>query len=351
MKALEKPATLLLFVVILGALVLSQKDIFTRRNSIVSHDRIFLLPRREVLRVMSLGHEMTVADLLWIRAVQFFGGNFSTLNRPGYEYKGEGIRKLFYILQYLDPKFYRIYTFGNFVFTEGLGDPQEAIDFLRRGSEVFPQDWNLLFQAAFTAFYYKKDNQLALEMAELAGARPNAPAHIKRFKGQMLSQMGQYEASINYFQRLVVESESDIQRRIARQNRDRTIRKRNLFILTEKVHEYEKRFGEPLRELEDLVRRGLMFALPPDPDEGETYFYNPKTGTVLGYNQGLAKQQELLQGLQMQVEGFHQSNGYYPDSLQELVTMGRLTQVPPDPLGGDFAIDPQIHQVHVIPAE
>lgn len=351
MNSLEKLLIALLFVAVLGTLALSQRDVFDRRNALVTHDRIFLLPRKEVLEVLSLGHEKTVADLLWIRAVQFFGGNYTTLTRAGFEYKGEGIRNLFYIVQYLDPKFYQVYPFGAFVFTEGLNDPKEAIAFLKRGSEVFPEDWELLFQAAFTAFYYLKDNEVALEMAERAGERPGVPAHVKRFRGQILSRLGQYEASIEYFQRLIEESQSEIQQRIARQNRDRTIRERNLFILTQKVQEYREQFGEPPGELEDLVRRGLLRALPADPEEGESYYYNPLTEEVVAYNEALGKQQQLLQGLQTLVERFYEENGYYPEELQELISAGVLTQIPPDPLGGAFSIDPLTHQVYVIPPE
>ena len=147
------------------------------------------------------------------------------------------------------------------------------------------------------------------------------------------------------------ESQSEIQQRIARQNRDRTIRERNIFILTQKVQEYRQQFGQPPGELEDLVRRELLPALPADPEEGETYYYNPSTEEIVAYNEALEKQQQLLQGLQAVIERFHEDHGYYPEELEELVSVGVLIQVPPDPLGGAFGIDRWTHQVHVAPPE
>jgi len=351
MKVFEKVLTALLFFTVLGALAFSQNNVYTRRNAMISHDRIFLLPRKQVLRVMALGHEMTVADLLWIRAVQFFGGNFSTLTREGFEYKGEGIHKLFYILQYLDPKFYQIYEFGAFVFTEGLNEPKEAVDFLRLGSEVYPEDWKLLFEAAFVAFYYMENNELALEMAELAGARSSAPPHVKRFKGQILSRLGRFDASIDYFRRLIEESQSELQKKIAQQNLDRILNEKNLFVLTEIVGKYKQQFGEPPGEIEDLVRRGLIAHLPEDPLTGGDYYYNPMSGEVVAYNQALAEQQEFIQGLQSLVERYTEESGVPPESLDDLLLPGYLPELPREPLGGSFALDPQTHQVYVIPLE
>ena len=152
MKKFQWLISVLLFGLVLVVLGLSQYNIFNRRITYSSEDRIFLLPRKEILRRASLGHEMTVADLLWIRGVQFFGGNFTTLIKEGQEYKGEGIRKLFSTLQYLDPQFYQVYEFGAFVFNEGLQDPESAVQLLVQGSEVFEDDWRLLFDAAFIAF-------------------------------------------------------------------------------------------------------------------------------------------------------------------------------------------------------
>jgi len=262
--------------------------------------------------------------------------------------KGEGLKELFHILEYLDPKFYQLYLFGSFAYTEGLQDYEGAIDTLERGHEQFPEDWRLLSEAAFIAMYFGQDMDRALDLAERASEVPGAPGYVKRMQGQIMSRMGRYDAAISHFARLCDQGESDLQREIACNNLYRTIRERDIFVLTQHVEQFKQDFGRQPESLEELLAEGYLLEIPQDPVFEEPYVYIKNRDEVISYNVGLERQQEILQSLQRGVNEYYEKNGVYPDSISTVVPENLLETLA-DPLGGEFRL--QDGQVFLVPAE
>jgi hypothetical protein len=117
-----------------------------------SYEDIYYLPPPQWLQVMSLGHRRALADLVWLRALIYFGEEF--------EHQGS-VRHVFNYgeaMIALDPDFRRVYRWVGVagVYTP-LGSTVEvierAIDFLRRGIERFPGDGELAWDAGATIMY------------------------------------------------------------------------------------------------------------------------------------------------------------------------------------------------------
>lgn len=148
-----------LLVVFALSFVQIQSAIIKERSGRRSEEKILMLSNRpEVTKILSLGHDATVADLLWIRAIQFFGGNFSSLNKPE---KKPGMVNLFRNMVALDPHFAAAYQFGGFVMNESIQDSNLAVSFLLEGADKNPDSWRLRFDAGFIAFYQLKDYDIA----------------------------------------------------------------------------------------------------------------------------------------------------------------------------------------------
>ncbi len=154
--------TLTFLVVFCAGFYKAQQMIIDDRTGRRVEEKILMLSNRpEVTKILALGHEATLADLLWIRAIQYFGGNFSTLDRPE---KKEGMINLFNNMVALDPKFVAAYKFGGFVINESMKDPSLAIGFLMDGADKNqhnPSAWRLRFDAGFISFYQLKDYETA----------------------------------------------------------------------------------------------------------------------------------------------------------------------------------------------
>ena len=117
-----------------------------------TYEDIYYLPPPEWLQVMSLGHRQALADLIWLRALIYFGDEFIHKGAVKHVFNyGESMLAL-------DPDFRRVYRWVGVagVYTP-LGSSTEvmerSIDVLRRGVERFPDDGDLAWDAGATITY------------------------------------------------------------------------------------------------------------------------------------------------------------------------------------------------------
>jgi len=117
-----------------------------------SYEDIYYLPPPPWLEVMSLGHRRALADLIWLRALLYFGDEFANRGAVKHVFNyGESMLAL-------DPDFKRVYRW---VGMAGVYTPtgssnefvERAIDVLRRGSERFPNDGELAWDTGATITY------------------------------------------------------------------------------------------------------------------------------------------------------------------------------------------------------
>ena len=117
-----------------------------------TYEDIYYLPPPAWLQVMSLGHRRALADLIWLRALIYFGDEFE--NRGAVKHVFNYSESMLA----LDPDFRRVYRWVGVagVYTP-TGSPPEfierAIGILRRGVERFPNDGELAWDAGATITY------------------------------------------------------------------------------------------------------------------------------------------------------------------------------------------------------
>ncbi len=117
-----------------------------------TYEDIYYLPPPEWLQVMSLGYGRALADLIWLRALIYFGDEFIHEGEVKHVHSyGESMLKL-------DPDFRRVYRW---VGVAGVYTPkgssrelvEQAVDVLRRGVDRFPDDGQLAWDAGATIAY------------------------------------------------------------------------------------------------------------------------------------------------------------------------------------------------------
>jgi len=117
-----------------------------------TYEDIYYLPPPQWLQVMSLGHRRALADLIWLRALIYFGDEFENKGAVKHVFNyGESMLAL-------DPDFRRVYRWVGVagVYTP-TGSPPEfierSVDVLRRGATRFPNDGELAWDAGATITY------------------------------------------------------------------------------------------------------------------------------------------------------------------------------------------------------
>lgn len=134
-------------------------------------------PSGRHLSPATLGHAETVADLAWLRAVQYYGEHRHT------DMRFERMFHVFDILTALSPRFVQAYVFGGFALAQEGKDFDHAVELMRRGLDANPGSGRLAFELGF--LYYVRpggrDLKHAAEYFEQASRQDDAPPSSRRF--------------------------------------------------------------------------------------------------------------------------------------------------------------------------
>src|SRR5215831_11806522 len=109
-----------------------QSAIDDRIDADRSSEEALFLPSAEVIKKLSLAHNGLMADIYWMRAVQYYGGR-RLKNQSGFPLLG----RLIDIATTLDPQLLHAYRFGSIFLSErkpiGANEPERAIELLKKG--------------------------------------------------------------------------------------------------------------------------------------------------------------------------------------------------------------------------
>ncbi len=171
------------------------------------------LPRPALLRAISLGHHELVADLLWMKAVVYFGDMFM---RPTRESSAQLERYLDALLA-VDPYFQRVYRWAGTMFIYRTGrvtrnDVLRANRFLEQGAQLFPRDWELWFIMGSNYLFEirpkdeverKHYRRLGATAIARAADLPEAPEWVATLAATLFQREGELVAAIQLLERSI----------------------------------------------------------------------------------------------------------------------------------------------------
>jgi len=236
-------------------------------------EKLIYIPSGRFLKTATLGFHAVLADLLWTRAVIYFGDHYHT---------DKDYRWLYSLLDAtttLDPKNILAYRFGgNLLALEGE-DVERSIELLKKGIRNNPhEDWRLYFMLGFDYFYYLEDYVSAAKYLEKAARMPGHPAYLPGLVARMYAKGEKTDTAIEFLQ--------EIQRQYDDENMKAAIDDRLNILMAMKyarilqgiVEEYNKTYGKYPRDINELVQVGLLKEKPVY--TGGRYMVNPKSGMV-----------------------------------------------------------------------
>jgi hypothetical protein len=234
----------------------------------------------EAVKKMALGYEGLLADLYWMRTIQYYGRRDEAEKRP---VRYENLGTLLDITTTLDPDLLDAYRAGNIFLAEkdpvGAGQPLEAIRLLDKGIAHKPQEWRLHFDKGFIYYLFLRDFKSAGEVWLAASKLSTAPSWMEGLAASALSKGGAMETAKALWERQYQESSRADIRENARNHLLSIQVAETLWTLEFFIKRYQGRTGEFPRKLEDLVQAGWLKTIPADP-LGTPYEYNRKEGTV-----------------------------------------------------------------------
>jgi hypothetical protein len=218
----------------------------------------------ETLSRMFAGYENAMADIYWLRSIQYHGGEIAF--NP--ESKLDLLETYLEVTTTLDPRFEIAYRYGAVFLSEGrygANTPLAGIRLLEKGLKHMPNNWRLAQDRAMFTSFYLKDPVLAARRCEEASRMPGAPAHLKVLAATFLAEGNSRAAARAIWQELTGPSEEPFVRASAQRYLDRY----NAIELAEKLTELvplcRERLGRNPASADDFVAASILRRLPVDP--------------------------------------------------------------------------------------
>jgi len=269
----------LMLLVLAGSSVYwSQRAIDSRAGHFRSTEEVLYLPSGKVIKTLSLGHNGLLADIYWMRAVQYYGGK-RLKNQKRYDL----LDPLIGIATTLDPQLIHAYRFGAIFLSEkspvGAEQPEKAVALLKRGIEQNPIEWQLYRDLGFVYYWYLQDYKMAADAFLEGSKNPKSAAWMKTFAAELLAKGGSRDSARFLWQQFYDTADNEQMKQNAKENLLRLQALDEIDLLQEFIGKVEARSGRPVQSIEELFRLGLLKQLPLDP-KGFTYSYDPQTRKV-----------------------------------------------------------------------
>jgi tetratricopeptide (TPR) repeat protein len=266
-----------LALLLVPVLPLVQKRIDSRFGTFrVQHEALYLWSGEHIRR-LTPGFENVMADVYWLRTVQYFGGQraFSTDKRF------DLIVPLANITIALDPRLEIAYRYGATFLAEpwpiGAGKPEEAVALLRRGVEKNPRNWKLRQDLGLFYLFFMNDPTRTSEIL-LEGANiPGAPPFLKTLAAYVLVKGGERQSALLLWQQIYEQSEPGQLKDNAALHLRQLQSLEAIDALNAAAAEFAQRVGRPPATLDELRRSGRTTA-PVVDVAGTAFEYNPSTG-------------------------------------------------------------------------
>jgi hypothetical protein len=231
------------------------------------------------LRRLTGAYNALAADLYWVRAIQYFGGNKRRLAAEPwmpapppliaadvYEYRD--LYPMLDITTSLDPRFNIAYRFGAVFLAEpypsGPGRPDLAITLLEKGLRDRPDKWEYMQDIGFVYYWYLNDYKAAASWFEKAGRLPGAPWWLRSLAATTLAQGGDRQSSRVMWEAILQSAEIDWLRHDAERRLKQLRALDDLDALQRAVDGFSRRAGPPAG-WDALVRARVVPGIPLDP--------------------------------------------------------------------------------------
>lgn len=164
-----------------------------------------LIPPPPHIERFAFGYQEIIADILWIRALQDFDYCDSRI--------AENVcRNNSWLFQMLDsvtnlsPNFRIPYAAGALALTVIISDIDGATKIFDKGIKAFPNDWPMLYRAAYHYLYEVNDKKRAAELLIEAGKR-GAPPWVFSLASRLYSESGKVDLAKILLQQMIDEKQ------------------------------------------------------------------------------------------------------------------------------------------------
>jgi len=227
------------------------------------------LPSGKFLKGAALAYDEMLADVLWIKAIGYYGGHAKT----DQDYRW--LHHIITVITILDPLFQYPYEFGGVVMAAEMGQVDNSLAILQKGMENIPKAhkryWYLPFFTAFNYMYYKQDYKKAAAYLEIASKFPGSPKYLPLLTARLYANTDSSDSAIPFFCKKTQTTESEELKAQLIKRLYTLISLRNIQFLENAKENFFSAFQRYPETLDALVSAGIITQIPSDPLKGKYY--------------------------------------------------------------------------------
>ncbi len=258
----------------------------------VEDDQV-LLRSGKLVKTLSLEYAPLMADIYWTRVVQYFGNKHAG--------KQVDLRLLWPLLDMastLDPHLMPVFHYGSMYLSDtpprGAGRPDLAVQLIQRGISANPEQWRLYYDLGFIYYFDAKDYSKASAAFYEGSKKPGALIWMKVMAAKIAAEGNSAETSTFLWQD-VYNTTTDPELKENAKNHLQLLRvQQDCQQIDELSAEYEKRTGHRPARIEELVKAGVLPAVPVDP-LGYPYTLSEEGKAQLNLDSPLLEKQVMVQ--------------------------------------------------------
>jgi hypothetical protein len=232
---------------------------------------IIYIPSGKYLKFATFGYSSLAADLIYIWAIQYYT-TYTIVDRF------QNLEHIFSIIAELDPRYTDPYEIGALIAVNEAKDLGLAYKIMDLGLAKNPDQWIFPFEAGHFA-QKAGDFETARKYSEKTMNIPGAPDIARRLYAAAGFKVSDLKESWETWLEVYNTAKDERTKKIAGKHLYQVKSALDINLLKEAVRRFRERYQRPPAELDELVRFGIVSALPQDLD-GKAYVYNPKTGEI-----------------------------------------------------------------------
>ena len=254
--------------------VFALKTVSLEREKLRREEGIGLVMPSAVARVAALEFKGIFADIIFSRAMTYYGGKLLR-DEETTEEEWDWIYKNMDLATDLDNYFLDPYYFGAMNLSWGANKVKEANALLEKAFKYRDWDWTIPFYLGFNHFYFLQDNEKASFYLMESAKRGTSGSLIPILAARLAYQGKRTENGIIFLQEIIKKTDDDI---VKKSYETRLNALKVILFLERAVAVYQDRFKKQPERLDELIAKGVITAIPKDPYGGK--FYIDKDGSI-----------------------------------------------------------------------
>jgi len=227
---------------------------------------LLYFPSGKFVEQASIGYNELFADIIWLRAVQYFGEHQMTDRKFKYLYH------ILDILTTLDKKFIHSYTFGGFLLESSAGESENTDKLLHKGEFYNPESWEIPFVRAFIYYFFRNNDKISVLFFLRSSKKPGAPDMSRRFAGFTFQKLGAKLKALNLWKELYRLSNNPVEKETAFRYLNEITMLIQMDSLQVALNEYMQKKGEFPKSMQEMINSSFLRKKPKPPWKDE-YFY------------------------------------------------------------------------------